>query len=281
MGGGFGRRLLSDYAVEAALVSQAIQAPVQVFWTRDDDLQHDSYHGMNVQYVSAQLSPPKMPSIKKSSAAGVPTAAWRSVENFDEAYAAQCFIDEMAAAAQRDPLDLRLELYNGRAAAVIRLAAEKAGWGDPLPSGRGRGLAYHATFGVTHVAQVAEVSVDEDRHVSVQRVVCAIDCGKVVNPDNVAAQMEGGIVFGLTAALKAEATLQDGRVQQSNFNDYPILQMSEMPLIEVYIVESDDPPSGVGEMGVPPIAPAVANAVFSATGKRIRHIPIRPEDLRA
>jgi isoquinoline 1-oxidoreductase beta subunit len=273
--------LLSDYAVEAARVSQAIQAPVQIFWTRADDLQHDSYHEMNVQYVSAPLSPPKMPRIKKSTGSGVPTAAWRSVENFDEAYATQCFIDEMAAAVQRDPLDLRLELYNGQAAEVIRLAAEKAGWGDPLPPGWGRGLAYHATFGVTHVAQVAEVSVGEGGNVRVQRVVCAIDCGKVVNPDNVAAQMEGGIVFGLTAALKAETTVQDGRVQQSNFNDYPLLQMSEMPLVEVYIVESGNSPRGVGEMGVPPIAPAVANAVFSATGKRIRHIPIRPEDLKA
>ena len=111
-------------------------------------------------------------------------------------------------------------------------------------------------------------------------MVCAVDCGKVVNPDNVAAQMESGIVFGLTATLKAETTIRDGRVQQSNFNDYPLLQMSEMPLVEVYIVESDERPTGIGEMGVPPIAPAVANAVFSATGKRVRHIPIRPEDLK-
>jgi isoquinoline 1-oxidoreductase beta subunit len=280
IGGGFGRRLLSDYAVEAAQVSQAIQAPVQVLWTRDDDFQHDAYHGMNVQYVSAPLSPPELPSIKLSSGSGVPTAAWRSVENFDEAYATQCFIDEMAVATQRDPLDLRLELYKGRSEEVIRLAAEKAGWGTPLPAGWGRGLAYHATFGVTNVAQVAEVSVGEDGNVRVHRVVCAVNCGKVVNPDNVAAQMEGGIVFGLTAALKAETTLKDGRVQQSNFDDYPLLQMREMPLIEVYIVESDDPPKGIGEMGVPPIAPAVANAVFSAIGKRVRHIPIRPEDLK-
>jgi isoquinoline 1-oxidoreductase beta subunit len=280
IGGGFGRRLLADYAVEAAQVSQALQAPVQVLWTRDDDLRHDAYHGMNVQYVSASLSPLKMPTIKLSSGSGVPTAAWRSVENFDEAYATQCFIDEMAVATQRDPLNLRLELYEGRAEEVIRLAAEKAGWGDSLPAGWGRGLAYHATFGVTHVAHVAEVSVGEDGSIRVHRVVCAVNCGKVVNPDNVAAQMEGGIVFGLTAALKAETTLKDGRVQQGNFDDYPLLQMNEMPLVEVYIVESDDSPRGIGEMGVPPIAPAVANAVFSATGKRVRHIPIRPEDLK-
>jgi isoquinoline 1-oxidoreductase beta subunit len=187
----------------------------------------------------------------------------------------------MSAATQRDPLDLRLDLYRGRAAEVIKLAAEKAGWGDSLPTGWGRGLAYHATFGVTHVAQVAEVSVDENGNVRVHRVVCAVDCGKVVNPDNVTAQMEGGIVFGLTAALKAEATIKDGQVQQSNFHDYPLLQINEMPVVEVYIIESNERPTGIGEMGVPPIAPAVANAIFAATGKRVRHIPIRPEDLKA
>ena len=142
-------------------------------------------------------------------------------------------------------------------------------------------MAYHATFGVTHIAYVAEVSVDEEGKVHVNRVVAAVDCGQVINPDNVVAQVEGGIAFGLTAALKADAVLKDGPIQQSNFHDYPILQIDEMPLVEVYIVESDERPSGMGEMGVPPIAPAVANAVFAATGKRIRHIPIRPEDLRA
>jgi isoquinoline 1-oxidoreductase beta subunit len=204
------------------------------------------------------------------------------VENFAEAYGMQCFIDEVAAALKRDPLDLRLELYkNERALGVIKLAAEKAGWGTELPAGEGRGIAYHATFGVTHVAYVAEVAVDTDGNVRVKRVVCAVDCGQVVNPDNVAAQMEGGIVFGLTAALKAESVLKDGRMQESNFHDYPILRMDEMPLVEVHIIENDKSSSGIGEMGVPPIAPAVANAVFAATGKRIRHIPIRPADLKA
>jgi isoquinoline 1-oxidoreductase beta subunit len=193
----------------------------------------------------------------------------------------QSFIDEMAYERNIDPLELRLQIYSDRAVAVMKLAAEKAEWGKALPTGWGRGIAYHATFGVTHVAYVAEVSVDEDGNVRVQRVVAAVDCGQVINPDNVAAQVEGGIAFGLTAALKAGATLEEGRIQQSNFHDYPILQMDEMPLVEVYIVESDQRPTGMGEMGVPPIAPAVANAVFAATGKRIRHIPIRPEDLRA
>ena len=282
IGGGFGRRLQTDYAVEAALVSQAVGAPVQVMWTRDDDLQHDYYHDLSAQYASVPKDKINLPRVTPSgSRSAVPTGAWRSVDHFPLAYAAQCFLDEMAYELKREPLDLRLELYSGRAAEVIKLAAEKAEWGKPLPEGWGRGLAYHATFGVTHVAYVVEVSVDEDATVHVRRVVAAVDCGRVVNPDNVTAQIEGGIAFGLTAALKAEATLKDGRIQQSNFHDYPILQMNEMPLVDVYIVESDQQPSGMGEMGVPPIAPAVANAVFAATGKRIRRIPIRPEDLKA
>jgi isoquinoline 1-oxidoreductase beta subunit len=142
-------------------------------------------------------------------------------------------------------------------------------------------MAYFATFGVTHVADVAEVTVDENGNVRVDRVVCAVDCGSVVNPDNVAAQMQGGIAFGLTAALKAETTIKNGRVQQTNFHDYPLLRMDEMPRVEVYIVPGNGRASGVGEMGVPPITPAVANAVYAATGKRIRHIPIRPQDLRS
>ena len=279
-GGGFGRRLKTDYAVEAAQVSQAIQAPVQVFWTRDDDLQHDYYHKMSVSYARGSLSTLKMRRIQTKGGSGIPTGDWRSVGEFTKAYPFQCFIDEMAVATQRDPLDFRLELYKGRAAGVIKLAAEKAGWGELLPAGWGRGLAYHATFDVTHVAQIAEVSVDEDGNIRVMRVVCAVDCGKVVNPDNIAAQMEGGIVFGLTAALKAEATVKNGRIQQSNFHDYPLLQMEEMPVVEVYIIENNKSPTGIGEMGVPPIAPAVANAVYAATGKRVRHIPIRPEDLK-
>ena len=281
IGGGFGRRLQVDYAQEAVHLSMAINAPVQVVWTRDDDLQHDYYHAMRVMSIRYPLDGTNIPSPVSAGGFIVPTGAWRSVENFSQAYATQSFIDELAYERKRDPLDLRLELYSDRAAGVIKLAAQKAEWGKPLPDGWGRGLAYHATFGVTHVAYVAEVSVNEAGSVRVHRVVAAVDCGQVVNPDNVTAQIEGGIAFGLTATLKAESTLREGRIQQSNFHDYPLLQMDEMPLVEVYMVESDRQPSGMGEMGVPPIAPAVANAVFAATGKRIRHIPIKPEDLIA
>ena len=283
IGGGFGRRLQTDYAEDAALLSQVLAGPVQVVWTRDDDIQHDFYHPMAIQYASISLDSPAIPAIRVANGTSVPTGAWRSVDQFTRAYSEQCFIDEMAVALQRDPLDMRLELYadNERALGVIQLVAEKSNWGSPLSAGQGRGMAYFATFGVTHVADVVEVTVDANGNVRVDRVVCAVDCGMVVNPDNVIAQMQGGIAFGLTAALKAEATVKNGRVQQSNFHDYPILRMDEMPLVEVHIVASDRFPSGIGEMGVPPVAPAIANAVYAATGKRIRHIPIKPDDLKA
>ncbi|HLO15620.1 MAG TPA: molybdopterin cofactor-binding domain-containing protein [Anaerolineales bacterium] len=178
LGGGFGRRLQGDYALEAALTSQAVKAPVQVVWTRDDDLQHDFYHDMSVQYASVSRDKVSSPRVQSTGSRSiVPTGAWRSVENFPQAYSTQSFIDEMAYELKRDPLDLRLELYSGRAAEVIKLAAEKAEWGKALPTGWGRGLAYHATFSVTHVAYVAEVSVDESGKVRVHRVVAAVDCG--------------------------------------------------------------------------------------------------------
>ncbi len=279
MGGGFGRRLQADYAAEAARVSMEIGLPVQVVWTRDDDVQHDYYHPASYHYASADPANPKRRNIRSYEGGSfIPTGAWRSVGEFTTAYPRESFIDEIAHAAGRDPLDIRREIYSGRALAVIELAAEKASWGEPLPGGWGRGIGYHATFGVTHVAMVAEVEVSGGQ-VRVHRVIVAVDCGQVINPDNVAAQMEGGVVFGLTAALKAEITLENGRVQQSNFHDCPVLTFVEMPAVEVYTIEGTSTANGIGEMGVPPVAPAIANAVFAATGNRIRHIPIKAADL--
>jgi isoquinoline 1-oxidoreductase beta subunit len=184
-------------------------------------------------------------------------------------------MDELAAAAGKDPVVFRRALLKDhpRHLGVLELATQRAGWGIPLPAGRARGVAVAEAFG-SFCAQVAEVSVQNNK-VRVHRVICAIDCGTVVNPDTVEAQMESAIVFGLTAALMGEITIKAGRVEQSNFNDYPLLRMDEMPAIEVHIVPSTAAPGGVGEPGTPPIAPAVANAVFALTGKPVRKLPIR------
>jgi isoquinoline 1-oxidoreductase beta subunit len=212
---------------------------------------------------------------------GVPVQWWRSVGHSHTAFVVESFLDELAAAAGKDPYEFRRNLLkqHPRHRAVLELAAEKADWGSSLPDGHACGLALHKSFG-SFVAQVAEVSVNEKGVVRTHRVVCAIDCGSVVNPDTIEAQMEGGIVFGLTAALHGAITLKNGRVQQSNFHDYPMLIINEMPKVEVFIVPSSEPPGGVGEPGVPPIAPAVANAIFAATGKRIRRLPISPDELK-
>ena len=211
---------------------------------------------------------------------GVPVGFWRSVGHSHTAFVVECFLDELAALAARDPVEFRRGLLSAapRPLGVLNLAAERAGWGTPLPAGHARGVALHESFG-SYVAQVAEVSVDQGKP-RVHRVVCAIDCGQVINPDIVRAQMEGGIVFGLSAALKGRISLERGRVKQSNFHDYPILTMREMPSIEVHFVPSELEPGGVGEPGTPPIAPAVANAVFAATGKRVRTLPLSVAGLR-
>ncbi len=205
----------------------------------------------------------------------IPVLWWRSVGHTHTAFVIETFVDELAHEAKQDPLEYRRRLLKNhpRHLGVLNLAAEKAGWGEPLPEGRFRGLAVHESFG-SFVAEVAEVSVTGGR-VRVHRVVCAVDCGVCANPAGVEAQLQSGVVFGLTAALYGELTLKAGRIQQSNFHDYPLLRMSEMPKVEAHIVASLEKSGGIGEVGVPPIAPAVANAVFAATGKRLRRLPIR------
>ena len=206
----------------------------------------------------------------------VPVGFWRSVGHSHNAFTVECFLDELAQVAGQDPLAFRLAHLppDSRPARLLTLVAEKSGWGTPLAPGRGRGLAQHFSFG-SYVAQVAEVAVDQDTgRITVQRVVCAVDCGRIVHPDTVLAQMEGGMVFGLSAALHEQVHFGNGGVATKSFNDYRLLTLPETPVLEVYLAPSGDPPGGIGEPGVPPIAPAVANAVFAASGRRVRQLPL-------
>ena len=204
----------------------------------------------------------------------LPVLWWRSVGHSYNAFVMESLVDELAHAAGKDPVAYRRTLLaeHPRHLAALNLAVEKAGWGSPAAEGRARGVAVHESFGSV-VAQVAEVSVDKGS-IRVHKVTCAIDCGTAVNPEGIAAQMESGITFGLSAALHSQLTFKDGQVQQSNFHDYQVLRLTEMPVVDVHIVPSEAPPSGVGEPGTPPIAPAVANALFALTGKRLRSLPL-------
>ena len=209
----------------------------------------------------------------------VPVLWWRAVGSTHTAYSTEIFIDQLAEAAGKDPVEYRRALLAGKARhlGVLNLAAEKAGWGSPLPDGKARGVSVHKSFG-TYVAQVAEVAV-QDGEVKVERIVCAVDCGIAVNPDVIRAQIEGGIGYGLCAALHGKVTLTDGAVEESNFHDYVCLRIEEMPKVEVYIVPSTESPMGVGEPGVPPAAPAVANAIFAATGRKLHSLPFAGQDM--
>lgn len=301
-GGGFGRRLEHDFVTEAVELSKATGKPVQVIWTREDDMQHDFYRPFNVARLRAALDstgrpeawlhrvagpknslggvniPYAIPNLRIEQAEedpGIPVGAWRSVGASQNAFSVECFIDELAQVAGQDPRAYRLSLLTDspRHAACVKLATEKAGWGRALPVGHGLGLAVYSAY-AGWVAHVVEVSVIRNE-IRVHRVVSAVDCGLAVNPEGVRAQTESAITFGLSAALNGEITIQDGRVVQRNFNDFPLLRIDEMPKIEVHLVSNREPPGGVGEAGVPPIAPAVANAVFAATGKRLRQLPLR------
>ncbi|HYM31484.1 MAG TPA: xanthine dehydrogenase family protein molybdopterin-binding subunit [Candidatus Cybelea sp.] len=324
LGGGFGRRAEFDTIGPAVRVSKAVGKPVQLLWSREEDMRHDFYRpgavgrleagigadGMPVAWRHRIASPSIMTRVFKpvtwmgpdqTSVEGaiempygiknqridyvtrntpVPVGFWRSVGNSQNAYIKECFLDEVAAAGGKDPLELRRALLADapRHRAVLDLAAEKAGWGTPLPKGRGRGVALHRSFG-SIVAEIADVEVGAGGVVKVLRVVCAVDCGTVVNPDTVVAQMQGGIVFGLTAALYGSIGVDKGRVVEGNFDTYRMVRLAETPAIEVYIVPSETAPGGVGEPSVPPIAPAVVNAIFAATGKRLRSLPIAGQTL--
>jgi isoquinoline 1-oxidoreductase beta subunit len=302
LGGGFGRRLQSDFVAEAVELSRKVRAPVQVLWSREDDLQHDFYRPTNAAWLRAVLRrgkpvawfqrvagpdlaldgvdiPYTIPNIQVETVRcdpGVPTGPWRSVGESQNAFAVESFVDELARAAQADPLALRLSLLprGSRHRGVLELAAHKAHWGAPLPPAHGQGIAVYQSYG-SWVAQVAEASVSPDGEVRVHRVVCAIDCGIAVNPDIVVAQVEGAVAFALSAALFEAITLERGQVQQNSFENYRLLAMREMPAVEVHILPSREPPGGVGEPGVPPLAAAVTNAICAASGKRIRTLPLR------
>jgi len=305
LGGGFGRRLTQDFVKEAVQISKVVEAPVQVFWTRADDMRHDFYRPANYTQIKGALDargrpiawlqrivgpgmalggvdiPYTIPNLRTERVEddpGIPTGPWRSVGASQNAFVVESFIDELADAAGKDPLAFRLELLaeSPRHRRVLELVAEKSGWGTPLPERRHRGLALYFSFG-SWVAEVAEISLLATGEVRVHRVICAVDCGSAVNPDTVASQMEGAIVYGLAAALKGEIRIRDGGVVEDSFRDYPLLTMAEMPAVDVHIVSTNEPPGGVGEPGLPPIAPAVTNAVFAATGRRVRRLPMTPD----
>jgi isoquinoline 1-oxidoreductase beta subunit len=335
LGGGFGRRAEMDVVVEAAAIAARLPGiPVQLLWSREEDIRHDVYRPMAMarlrcalderggiaawhhrivgqsctQGLTARLLPAAASDLMKDKTVAegaydlpyampsrrvehvlarvpVPVGYWRSVGHSYNAYFVEAFLDEVARAAGRDPFELRRELLKGspRHLRVLEAAARRAGWKNPLPESSGfkagRGIALAESFH-SIVAQAAEVEVDAKGAVRVRRVVCAIDCGHALNPDNVAAQMESGIVYGLSAALYGAITLKAGRVAQSNFGDYPVLRLADCPAIEVEIVESGwENLGGVGEPGTPPIAPAVANALLAATGKPARRLPLRVAEI--
>jgi isoquinoline 1-oxidoreductase subunit beta len=328
MGGGFGRRLEHDYAVEAALVSKAINAPVKVVWTREDDMRFSTYRPASLHQLNATLDGSGMPvalthriiSPSISGQKGQPTPngvdpdlpdeagpvyglpnysidyvlaetpvplGWmRSVYALQAAFALESFIDELAIAGGKDPLQYRLKMlakdqdlqyftttwHTARMRGVLQLAAEKSGWDKPLPPGHYRGVACFGCFS-SYMAEVVEITVEHDQP-RVHRVVAAVDCGQIVNPAILEQQIQGGIVYGLGNALRAKITIEKGRVVQGNFDDYAPLRMEETPAVEVYAVPSAESPTGIGEPSVPPVAPALCNAIYAATKKRIRALPI-------
>jgi isoquinoline 1-oxidoreductase beta subunit len=322
LGGGFGRRGFVDYVEEAVQISKATGKPIKLIWTREEDIQNDSYrpaycckveggmdakgritawsHKIAVQSIFEQFAPQMIKNgIDPAAVDGIAemeyeipnlfveyvkmdlpirVGFWRSVGNTQNAFVKETFVDALAHAANKDPLEFRLNhLKNPSARRVLQVAAEKAGWGKPSQKGQARGIAHHFSFG-TQVAEVAEISVNKkDGSIKVPRVVCAVSCGTVINPNIIVAQMKGAIIMGLSAAMKEKVDFGHGGVETSNFYNYNELRMNEAPEIEVHLVKSKDAIGGIGEPGLPPIAPAVANALFKATGARLRRLPMTPK----
>ncbi len=306
LGGGFGRRAFSDYAVQAARLAREVPYPVKLLWSREEDTRHDHYRQASISrfrggldadgrpvawhnhYVN-KYDPEEAPHIPyaidnqrivyTASATHVPWGFWRSVDHSLHAFFTESFIDELAVAAARDPYEYRRELleHAPRFRAVLDLAAEKAGWGEPLNDNQGRGISIHRSFG-TIVAEVVDVEVI-DGELTVPRVVCAVDAGYAMHPDGMAAQMESGVAYGMTAALYGDISIRRGAVAQSNFHDYPMLRMDKAPAVETHIINSGEALGGAGEPGTPPIAAALVNAIFDATGVRIRELPVGQHDL--
>lgn len=302
VGGAFGRRLpgSQDFVGQAVRIAKAMTPrPVKLIWSREEDIQHDFYRPAVIGRFTAALDSSGVPVAWVSKFNGdasparplysianqdirstkndthVRLGAWRSVAYSQHGFFNESFIDELAHAAGKDPYEYRHELLkeSPRHRAVLEKAAWIAGWGAKPPPGRARGIALVAGFG-SIVAQVAEVEIVDGR-IKVHQVWAAVDCGRVINPDGAAAQIEGGIIFGLSAALFSEITIRDGRVLQTNFADYPLPKLADAPRITVEFIQSQAAPGGIGEPGVPPIAPAIANAVFAATGQRLRSLPLR------
>jgi len=305
VGGGFGRRLQTDYGVQAALIAREMAVPVKLIWTREEDTQHGFYRPAAAVRLRAAIGADDAVSAFRAQVAcvdgetpvgglagqlyalpnicityagwnpGVPLGAWRSVDASQNLFFFESFIDELALELGQEPLAFRRSLLrdNPRALRVLDAAAKLARWDEKLPKGHGRGIAFLRGYG-SFTAQVAEVSVGADHALRVHRVSCAVDCGTAVNPDSVRAQFEGGVIFALSAAALGEITIAAGRVQQSNFHDYPIVRMAQAPQVDVEILDSPaESVGGIGEPPVPPLAPAVANAIFAATGKRVRRLP--------